>query len=69
MKFALFVLVGIVAWQFIGCFVLAALDGPKGMNGRLLEWVKACPISGWGVGMMLWPYVIWKVSTDREPAR
>jgi len=66
MIIVLWVLGGVLAWQIIGCFVLAWLDGPKRMNGRLIEWAERGPCPGWGLAAMLWPWILYKVITEPQ---
>ena len=45
-----------IAWIFIGCCVMAALDD-EGME--LLDWAKACPFGGVTATAATWP--VWLV--------
>lgn len=63
------VLGALLVWQVIGCFVLAYLDRPEGMNGRLLVWAERSPLPGFGLAATLWPWVLYKVATSVHPAK
>lgn len=59
----LYIMLGIAAWEVLGCIVCAFLD----TDGRLLEWAKQCPLGFWFVPF-IWPIVLGMWAYDKRRA-
>lgn len=49
-------IIGLFAWLFTGCGVLAAIDG----DNRLFNWAKSAPLPLlYEITVLTWPYILW----------